>query len=258
MRFRRIMSLCKVGTLRYACFIGLIILFVIFSVIVKYNNRTTSANLQQIFTQIYRTNEWGSNESVSGPGSTLEQTNVIRRVIPKLCKHFGIKSITDAPCGDFNWLQKCDIDDVTYIGIDIVKDIIEKNNTRFGNIKRTFQLIDVTKEPIPRADLILCRDLLVHLSFDDIYKTLKNFKDSNSKYLLVTTYVNEKRINSDIVSGQWRPLNLHNAPFNFPQPILFILEKSTEHNGIYSDKCLCLWELSNIQIDQLKTASIKI
>lgn len=211
-----------------------------------YLNRNS---LEKVFTKIYLKNRWGSRESVSGSGSTLSQTTVIRTALPELCKNFAISTILDAPCGDFNWLKQCNLDDYHYIGLDIVKEIIEKNSNHFGSERKVFIKCDVTHETIPAADLILCRDLLVHLSFNDIIKTLKNFKNSKSKYLLVTTFIGEqRRKNLDIIAGQWRPLNLQKPPFNFPKPLFIINENCTEQNGLYNDKSLGLWKLDDIAL----------
>jgi hypothetical protein len=98
---------------------------------------------------------------------------------------------------------------------------------------------------LPRSDVILCRDCLVHLSYDDVHRTLGNFKCSATTYLLTTTFTS-LAANSDIVTGQWRPLNLQLPPFSFPSPLKIIVEGCTEAGGRYADKSLALWRLSDI------------
>src|SRR5262249_48072014 len=44
-------------------------------------------------------------ESVCGPGSSLSQTDEIRRMLPLLISETGTRSFLDAPCGDFNWMR---------------------------------------------------------------------------------------------------------------------------------------------------------
>jgi hypothetical protein len=58
------------------------------------------------FIDIYHQNIFGGIESRSGNGSTLVQTAVIRDEIPLLFKELNIKSVLDAPCGDFNWMKE--------------------------------------------------------------------------------------------------------------------------------------------------------
>jgi hypothetical protein len=96
-----------------------------------------------------------------------------------------------------------------------------------------------------KVDLILCRDLLVHLSFHDIKSALSNIFESGSRFVLTTTFPT-RDINRDIETGQWRPLNLQRPPFSFPPPIRLITERCTELGGQWADKCLGLWEVDAI------------
>ena len=52
--------------------------------------------------------------------------------------------------------------------------------------------------------------------------------------------------NTDIYTADWRPINLEKKPFNFPKPIITINEECDEMDGIYSDKCICLWEIEEL------------
>ena len=190
---------------------------------------------------------WGKIESVSGPGSSLDQTETIRTKIQKIINDLKISTIFDAPCGDFNWMRFVDLENCKYIGADVVEPLINQNNLRYSNKKRTFLHIDVTKDILPKCELIICRDLLVHFSSEDVFKALNNFKKSGAKYLLVTTFVSHRStINQEIETGGWRPINLEIYPFNFPAPELIINENCTEQNGQYNDKSLALWKLENI------------
>src|SRR4051812_19402296 len=66
-------------------------------------------SLEIIFSGIYRNNSWGDPESVSGRGSTLARTEVMRKTLPILLANVRAKSLLDAPCGDFNWMQHVDL-----------------------------------------------------------------------------------------------------------------------------------------------------
>ena len=57
---------------------------------------------EKIFEQIYQTNKWGSEESVSGRGSELGRTTVIRRELPSIIASLDVGTILDLPCGDLN------------------------------------------------------------------------------------------------------------------------------------------------------------
>ena len=61
---------------------------------------------KEIFSGIYENYGFGSSESRSGPGSTLEETKLLREEIKKLIVKKGIKSVVDIPCGDFHWMKE--------------------------------------------------------------------------------------------------------------------------------------------------------
>ena len=200
------------------------------------------------FTNVYQKNLFKGNESRSGEGSNMLQTSIIRREIPLLLKEFKIKSLIDAPCGDFFWMREVELPVERYIGVDIVKEIAENNHKNYGNKQIIFMKLNIIKNVIPMADMILCRDCLVHLSFKQGIKVIKNFKKSGSKYLLITTFVN-RLSNNELGKGLWRTINIEKPPFNFPNPIKLINENCTEINGKYSDKSLGLFLLKDIHFN---------
>ncbi len=205
-----------------------------------------SMNTHEVFTDIYQNNHWRSSESISGKGSVIEQTETLIHDLEKLLKDFKITSVLDLPCGDFNWMQRVDLTGINYIGADIVQELITTNIDLFKereNLK--FEVLNLIADPLPKSELILVRDCLVHLSFDDIAKAIQNMKASGSKYLLTTTFTNRKK-NYDIVTGDWRPINLQKKPFNFTEPLLLINENCKESNGEYRDKSMALWELDKL------------
>jgi hypothetical protein len=201
--------------------------------------------LEDIFTEINLGNKWAGQESSSGIGSDLLQTKTIIREIPILLRELGVSTFLDLPCGDHNWMQKADLSGVQYIGGDIVENLIERNNKVFGNHQKIFTKIDLSKDPLPNADLILVRDCLVHLNYDTINLIINNLKKSSIKYILTTTFPITKR-NYDITTGNWRPLNLNKNPFYFPPPRRIIVETCTESYGQYTDKSLGLWEIQSL------------
>ena len=200
---------------------------------------------KDIFTEIYVKNKWKDDFSHSGTGSNLEQTKEIIKVFPKLILQYNIQSILDIPCGDFYWMKELDFSGLSYIGADIVSELIIENIKKFKRSNINFQIIDLLEDEIPDSDLIFCRDCFVHFSFEDIFKALKNIKKTNSKYFMTTNFV-ERNHNDDIPTGAWRTINLCKPPFNFPEPSLIILENCTEADNQFSDKSLCLWKVKNI------------
>lgn len=203
---------------------------------------------EEIFNQFYKKNFWGSIESRSGPGSELIQTQIIRKEIPKILYELKIFSILDIPCGDFNWFQHMDMDKISYLGADIVDDVVNSNIKNFETPSRKFTKLDISYSLLPKVDLILCRDALVHFSYNDIKKSMKNFISSNSKYLLTTSFLNMEN-NVDITTGEWRKLNLLKPPFSFPEPIKIIYEDSKDENSV--GKALCLWKINDLKFSSM-------
>ena len=203
--------------------------------------------IASVFTKFYYNNSFGGQDSISGPGSNLIQTSVIRQEIPTLLKEINAKSLLDAPCGDFHWMKEIKQNLEKYIGIDIVPELITRNQINYNCETREFITLDITKDNLPKVDIILCRDCLVHFSFKDIISTISNFKKSKSKYLITTTFTGLQK-NRNIITGQWRPINLQISPFNLLEPIKIIDEKYTGECGKFSDKSLGLWKLDDISL----------
>ena len=136
---------------------------------------------------------------------------------------------------------------IDYTGGDIVEELIRENQKKYSLSNRKFLNIDILNDSLPEADLLLCRDCLVHFSYNNIFQALNNIKVSRCRYVLFTTFTGRKT-NRDIATGAWRPLNLQVAPFKFSPPIVLIDEKCKEDNGAYADKHLGLWKISDIPI----------
>lgn len=208
----------------------------------KFRNMKTD----EVFTKIYKSNHWTSNESISGKGSELNQTSNLISELNNLIIDFNITSILDIPCGDFNWMQKVNLENINYLGADIVEELINQNKFKYEQSEKLkFCVLNLISDPLPKCDLIIVRDCLVHLSNVDINNAIQNIKLSGAKYLLSTTFVNHKR-NHDIVTGNWRAINLQEKPYNFSIPVLIINENCTEGFGEYNDKSMALWEISKL------------
>lgn len=212
------------------------------------NTAVAAADPSQAFSEIFREKKWGGGaESFSGTGANLEQTKAIREEMPGLCAELGVRRLLDVPCGDFYWMRQVDLNGISYVGADIVREIIERNSRQFGGPSngREFLHLNLCEDPLPEADLILCRDCLVHLSNSDVFKALRNIHSSNARYLLTTTFPNRDR-NLDITTGEWRTIDLSLAPFLFPPPMKIINERCTIRGNEYADKSLALWRIRDL------------
>lgn len=196
------------------------------------------------FTRRFLAGGFGGRASWSGPGSDLEQTATIRRVLPGLLRDLDVRTVLDIPCGDFHWMQTVPMGSIQYIGADIVKPLVAITAARYGNSSRRFLVLDLVSDALPLADLVLCRDGLVHLSFRAIYRAIRNVTASRATYLLTTTFPG--RANQDCFTGEWRALNLEGPPFRFPPPLRLINEGCTEAAGAFADKSLGLWRVADL------------
>jgi hypothetical protein len=198
------------------------------------------------FERILDTNLWGAPTSVSGLGSEDLATAAIREALPLLLARLGARVLCDAPCGDAGWIGGCKLD-VDYLGIDIVPALIAANNRRVaqGELAGRFLTADITRDELPRADLVLCRDCLVHLSFANIDRAVARFRASGAQWLLTTTFP-EWEANADCEDGDWRALNFERPPFNWPAPRELINERCDEGEGGWRDKSLGLWLLGDL------------
>jgi hypothetical protein len=179
------------------------------------------ATKEEVFGRIYRDNLWDNDESRSGRGSTLAYTESIRSALPEILRKYNVKIFLDAPSGDFNWMAAVPMHGVRYVGADIVPQLVQRNQERYAGNGRLFVRLDLTRDPLPQADLWMCRDCIIHLSNADVWRLLDNFVRSGIPHILLSSYP-ETVTNEDTYTGGFHPINLCAAPFLFPPPILAV------------------------------------
>lgn len=209
---------------------------------VQYLRAETGDDREQAFEEIFHANEWKSSKSRSGSGSTLATTKNIRRELPPLIKKLSVETILDAPCGDFNWMKFVEFpEQVKYIGGDIVQELIDDLASRFAKPGYGFIRMDFVEDPLPEADLWLCRHALFHLPNSDINTILAKFADSKINYLLTTNH-DFCRVNHDVNAGGFRYINLMRKPFNLPKPRM----KIDDNEMIGPPSVLALWSREEV------------
>ena len=194
-----------------------------------------------MFRTIYEKNRWGEEESRSGEGSSLAATANLRLELPGIIRRLAIGSILDAPCGDFHWMATMGIQDLVdcYHGVDIVPELIAVNQQKWQSDRVTFEVADIVRKQPRRADLILCRHLLIHLPIRDCLQVLRNFAASGSRYLLITDQPEIEENVEILWTGSFRPLNLSLPPFSLPQARLTVAD-------VEDTSILALYEISAI------------
>ena len=204
--------------------------------------------LQERFERIYSTNLWSDPESRSGVGSTLDSTAVLRAELPSALRQLEARVLLDVPCGDFTWMERVDLSGIEYIGGDIVPSIVEANQRLHASESRSFVQLDLTRDKLAKADVLLCRDCLVHLSYANIRAVFANIARSNIRYVLMTSFPG-RADNYDVVDGDWRALDFQAPPFSFPAPRLAIVEQCEEEDGSYADKSLLAWRVDDLRVN---------
>jgi len=194
----------------------------------------------EVFGKIHDAGSW-RGVSVSGTGSDPSATTPVLAALPELLATLGVRTLLDAPCGDGAWMAQLDYPLACYIGIDVVPAVIAEATAAHGGPAREYRVGDLIRDPLPQADLVLCRDCLVHLPFAEGLAALANVRRSGSTWLLATTFP-DQTANVDIRMGRWRPLNLCLPPYALPAPERLLDEQFTA-DPRYRDKSLGLWRL---------------
>lgn len=147
--------------------------------------------MQGIFDELYESESWrlfpgggekGENPSRSGSGSDLVQTEALRRELPALLTRIGARSILDIPCGDFSWMSRADLGVDSYLGADVVPEVIERNRQNLADQGRAFHVPDITRSRLPQVDVVFSRDRLVHFCNADGQAAVDNVRRSGSGY----------------------------------------------------------------------------
>ncbi|HIE98812.1 MAG TPA: class I SAM-dependent methyltransferase [Planctomycetes bacterium] len=194
---------------------------------------------RSVFRRIYHDNSWGDDESKSGPGSNLTNTEVVRDLLPRFLREVAAESLLDIPCGDLYWMKLVDLGSIQYIGADIVPEIIDGNRARYADSGRRFEVLDIVNDKLPAADVLLCRDCFIHLPNNMVQTALSRICMGPFKYLITSTFVDVEE-NIDIELGGFRPINLLKAPFRLPPPLQSLPE------GGHEGKSVAIWKCSDL------------
>lgn len=172
-------------------------------------------SVEETFTNVYKNCIWGVNENgegFSGDGSRVENAIPYMLFLQNFLKTHQIKSVVDVGCGDWTFSRYLEWNDAKYIGIDVVKSVIEKNTRQFASDQISFIHASGTTYDLPKADLLICKDVLQHLSNDEIFAFIHQI--GKFKHCLITNDIDLNGPNNqDISTGGWRKIDLFSSPF---------------------------------------------
>ena len=198
-----------------------------------------------IFDKIYENSYWGKG---SGGGSSPEATEPYKIFLEGFIRQHDIGSIVDLGCGDWQFSQFLDFGGATYTGIDASKYVITNNQQSFSRPGVSFANLPKDYSELPCADLLVCKDVLMHLStkeVQDILSILPNFKyalitndipcvSAFGKILLKLRRPFSPAVNREIKTGDYRTLDPNQHPFNLKLKKVFEWKGS---NLILGENC---------------------
>ncbi|NBB23596.1 hypothetical protein GVM20_00470 [Porphyrobacter sp. SLTP] len=194
-----------------------------------------SENIASIFQNIYEKNSWTNG---SGPGSISQLNLELFDFIENLRKTEDLKSMVDLGCGDFQLFRKFEFNqNFSYIGYDVVSDLIEKNNKTFSSNFMKFCIMPSDLADIPETDLVVIKDVLIHLD-NATSKKIINRSIEISKFIIFVNNISKGATdyNMDIGIGEFRPVDVSLWPFG-----LNVIERVEYGSEWAYDPKLPLW-----------------
>ena len=166
----------------------------------------------EVFARIYEADDWDGG---SGEGSARDATVSYREVLDRVIQSWDVRTVVDVGCGDWQLGELVDWSPVRYVGWDVVPAVVEANKQKFGH-KVEFHLGDARTEPLPKADLLIAKDVLQHWPNSDIREFLAK-QHPRYRYMLITNDISSVHwtgpVNSESGLGGWRTLDLEAPPF---------------------------------------------
>lgn len=178
-----------------------------------------------VMEQIYEQHFWGGKDSDFYSGEGSHNPKIIKPYIDAvtsfLKSHDNQLSVCDLGCGDFNVGKALFPFTKTYVAIDIVEGLIERNKQLFKADHLTFKCLDVAKDDLPKTDCVIIKQVLQHLSNLEIQQILD--KLSVYKFLILTEHIPVGNFvpNIDIITNSQNRLKHQSGvdvlaePFNF-------------------------------------------
>lgn len=171
---------------------------------------------ESVFSRIWRDGTWGGG---CGGGSRSYIADLYARAMKP---YTAGRRVVDVGCGNYSVgrLLICG----NYCGVDIVPGMIEQNIRRYASEHVRFVCGNATvDDPIP-GDVCLVRQVLQHLSFEDIWDVLQRLQSAGYEDIFITDAVRGQGINSDMASGaRVRRLGLYLEAYPFECSVRHII-----------------------------------
>ena len=171
--------------------------------------------VESVFDFIYAGAVWGGG---SGAGSDPGRNMLYVGYVQALMDRHNVRTVLDLGCGDWRFSRYLDFAGRDYTGFDVVPSVVAANRAAYGASNIRFEQADLSASvEFPPCDLILCKDVLQHLSNARVSAILA--KCGLAPLALITNDYHPE--NADCRDGETRPLDVTAQPFNFPaRPVL--------------------------------------
>lgn len=183
----------------------------------RHFRRYRGMSVQEVFSSIYKENVWGGEKGTfySGSGTANPKTAEYIKMMTGFINSHNIRSVAEIGCGDFSIMrQVLQQVDVQYTGMDVVPDLIAHHLEKNANAKTQFLVKDAISEPLPKADLLIIRQVLQHLKNNQISQILQ--KLDNFKYAIITEHLpitEDVEYNLDKVTGPHIRMRMNSGVF---------------------------------------------
>ncbi|ONG53385.1 hypothetical protein BKE38_12290 [Pseudoroseomonas deserti] len=170
---------------------------------------------RQAFEDVYAGPGWGGT---SGPGSSPVASVDYRLFLERFIARNNIRSIVDVGCGDWQFSRYVNFGRAEYLGIDVVPHLVERNQATYGRETVRFALAPEDPARLPKADLLLMKDVLQHLPDEEIryyrFRVVPRYRFA----LLTNSFTKvqmKPKHNTDVAPGRFRTVDLRAEPYKF-------------------------------------------
>jgi hypothetical protein len=184
---------------------------------------------EEVFTRIYARNGWGGPPGSFNSGSGSHEPAIVAPYVATVTaelRRLGAAKMTvvDLGCGDFSIGGELAPACGRYLGVDIVRPLIDHNRATFGTDRVAFRHLNIVDDELPEGHVCVVRQVFQHLSNREILAVLP--KLARYRWCFVTEHHPspdrlrcpnlDKAHGSDIRLYQGSGVFLESAPFDIP------------------------------------------
>jgi hypothetical protein len=202
---------------------------------------------QQVFSEIYTSGMWGKSADPNQPfysGSGSHDETVVQGYVDSVTAILRNRpsklNLVDLGCGDFSVGSRIRPFCNDYIACDIVPQLIEFNRQKFEGSGVDFRIVNLVTDPLPQGDVVVIRQVLQHLSNEQIAQVIPKLYNSFDSLILAEhlpkteeyTPNLDKPAGPDIRTAFNSGIVLTQAPFNLKALEETVIHEAEQGNGI--------------------------